>query len=112
MDSYYAKNKQKVIEYQQERYLKNKVEIQEYNSKYYIANKSILKFKNTIRKLSTDVVLLNEKIDLLTETNKNKIQSIIPNEINQEKPKKKYNAQIKNKTPPKYLIEELDIYFD
>lgn len=122
MDTYYAKNKEQVLEYQRKRYIQNRDKISKYNEKYYKSHKQRLNFKDTIRRLSNNVILLHEKIEALTKTlPKNKTPEELTNDskviqVELEKmfqygqigqPKKK-----KPKPKSKYLTDDLSVHFD
>jgi phosphoglucomutase len=117
MDSYYSKNKTKIIEYQRERYLNNKDKISKYNKQYYTLNKSMVNFKNTIRRLVNNNILLNDKLEILSDTlnacDIDEFEEIVCN-TNLEVEKKTPDVKPKscNKKKSKYLNEELTISFD
>lgn len=65
-NSYYSKNKNKMIEYQKKRYHDNFEILQNYNANYYQKNKSKILQNQKINKLLKIVLQLNQKVDNVT----------------------------------------------
>lgn len=65
-ETYYSKNKDKMLEYQKNRYVKNFEIMQNYNADYYQKNKSKIVQNQKINKLLKIVLRLDEKIDNVT----------------------------------------------
>jgi uncharacterized coiled-coil DUF342 family protein len=70
-ETYYSKNKERVLEYQRKRYPKIKNKMKEYNRDYYKEHKPLIELNKRLKTMSKKLILLESKIDSLSTAKSN-----------------------------------------